>query len=249
MSTKYMLNHLAAGSEHTAGYDRSKFTLWTDTDGDGCNARDEVLIAEARTKPHVGAGCILTGGMWRSRYDGLTTTDPSTFDIDHMVPVNEAWQSGAWNWSSATREAYANDRGYRADLIAVSAHSNPSKGDREPQDWMPERTAYACTYVKQRVAVKWRWHLKVNAAERNFLTTELAGCGWPRLPKPSRPSISTGSTSGGGGGGGGSVDTVGYPVHPGAFCAEQGSYGYTSAGTLMRCTVTSTDSRYRWRSA
>jgi hypothetical protein len=251
MSTRYMLNHLASASEHPAGYDRAKFTLWIDADHDGCDTRDEVLIQEATTRPHVGAGCALSGGKWRSRYDGVTTTDPSTFDIDHLVPLNEAWQSGAWKWSSATRKAYANDLGYRADLIAVTAHENRSKGDQEPQDWMPERSAYACTYVKNWVAVKWRWHLKVNATERAFLTSALANCGWPRVPKPTRPTISTGGTvtptptptptTGPG--------MVSYAVHPGAFCSKHWQYGYTSAGTLMRCTTTSTGARLRSRSA
>ena len=198
MSTRYIVNHLGEGAEHAAGYDRSMFSLWSD-EGNGCDARDEVLIAEARTAPRVGAGCALSGGTWRSRYDGLSTGDASSFDIDHMVPLNEAWQSGAWSWSAATRKAYANDLGYGASLIAVSAHANRSKGDREPQDWMPERAVYACRYVRQWVAVKWRWHLTVNSAERAFLRAELRGCGWPRVPRPGRPSITMGSTTTGGG--------------------------------------------------
>jgi len=177
MSTKYLLNHLATGSEHTAGYDRAEFSHWADADSDGCDARDEVLISEATTKPQVRSSCTLRGGTWRSRYDGVTTGNPSTFDVDHMVPLNEAWQSGAWGWSAVKRKAYANDLGYKASLVAVSASSNRSKGDREPQAWMPDRVAYACTYLKQWVAVKWRWQLKVNAAERSFLDQELKGCG------------------------------------------------------------------------
>lgn len=250
VSSKYLLNHLAAKGEHVSGYARSKFTLWTDADHDGCDTREEVLIAEGATRPTVGSGCALTGGRWVSKYDGLSVTNPAGFDIDHLVPLNEAWQSGAWNWSSATRKAYANDLGYEASLIAVSAHANRSKGDREPQDWMPERAAYSCDYVSRWVAVKWRWHLAVNPAERSYLNRELASCGWPRVAKPSRPAITTGST-------GAtptptpptSAGTVGYAVSPGAFCSEHGSYGYTSAGTRMRCTTTSSDSRFRWRSA
>jgi hypothetical protein len=253
MSTRSMLGQLLTTSEHAAGYDRAKFTLWTDADHDGCDTRDEVLIQEATTGPHVGAGCALTGGKWRSPYDGVTTDDPSTFDIDHLVPLNEAWQSGAWTWSAATRTAYANDLSYRADLIAVTAHENRSKGDREPQDWMPDRTAYACIYLKHWVAVKWRWHLTVNATERSFLTSKLTTCGWPRDPTPTRPAISTGEpvataptpTPGPSSGSG----TVSYAVHPGAFCSEHWQYGHTSTGTLMRCTTTATDSSFRWRSA
>jgi hypothetical protein len=253
MSTRSMLSQLVSAPEHSAGYARSRFTLWTDADRDGCDTRSEVLIQEATTRPHVGAGCALSRGKWRSPYDGVTTVDPSTLDIDHLVPLNEAWQSGAWNWSSATRRAYANDLSYPADLIAVSAHENRSKGDREPQDWMPDRTAYACTYLKHWVAVKWRWHLDVNGVERRFLTSRLAGCGWPRDPTPTRPTISTGAdatpgptptpvSSAGPG-------TVSYAVHPGAFCSEHWQRGYTSTGTLMRCTTTATDSSFRWRSA
>ena len=256
MSSRYMLNHLGAASEHTSGYERSKFTHWVDANGDGCDARDEVLIAEAVTQPRVTGECELVGGAWRSRYDGARTTNPSGFDIDHMVPLNEAWQSGAWNWSPATRRAFANDLGYRASLIAVTASSNRSKSDREPNDWMPDRARYACTYTKSWVAVKWRWRLNVNGAERRFLANQLADCGWPQVPKPGRPAITTGST------GSGTAptptptqtetsgrQTVGYAVWPGAFCDEKGWYGYTSAGTLMRCKTSATDSRYRWRSA
>jgi hypothetical protein len=85
VSSKYLLNHLSSKGEHAVGYDRSKFTLWADADSDGCDARDEVLIAEATTRPRVGAGCALSGGVWRSPYDGVTTGNPSTFDIDHLV--------------------------------------------------------------------------------------------------------------------------------------------------------------------
>jgi hypothetical protein len=190
VSTRRLLEELPQGREHPAGYSRTRFSDWTDADHDGCDTRDEVLIAEAIVKPRIRSGCELRGGEWRSRYDGVTTRDPSSFDIDHMVPLNEAWQSGAWRWSAATRRAYANDLGYGASLIAVSAHSNRSKGDREPQQWMPERPGYACSYVKAWVAVKWRWRLEVNNAERSYLTSVLRSCGWPRVRRPS-PALST----------------------------------------------------------
>jgi hypothetical protein len=251
-SSRYLLRQLVTGYEQPNGYDRDLFRHWVDADGDGCDARDEVLIAEATTKPRILAGCALAGGSWWSRYDGGSTREPSTFDIDHMVPLNEAWQSGAWRWNAQTRKRYANDLGYRASLIAVTASSNRSKSDREPQTWMPERAGYGCRYVKQWVAVKYRWRLTVNAAERSFLRSKLRSCGWPRVAKPTRASIGTASSSTGGGGGGGgdaAPDFVTYDVWPGAFCDEHGWYGYTSARTLMRCKTSATDSRYRWRSA
>jgi hypothetical protein len=210
MSTKYIVSHLPGGAEQVNGYDRSKFSHWADADGDGCDTRDEVLIKEAAHKTRVGSDCSLHGGSWWSAYDGVKTTDSSSFDVDHMVPLNEAWQSGAWNWSPAKRKAYANDLGYKHSLVAVSASSNRSKGDREPQDWMPTRAAYTCLYAKRWVAVKWRWELKVNPVERAFLQAQLRVCGWPRVSKPGTPVIpaADGGSGGGGGragGGGGGV--------------------------------------------
>jgi hypothetical protein len=189
VSTRALLRQLIVAPEHSSGYDRSLFPLWIDADHDGCDTRDEVLIIEATRGPTVGAGCSLSGGRWYSKYDGVTTTDPSTFDIDHLVPLAEAWQSGAWRWTTTTRERYANDLGYPADLVAVTAHSNRSKGDREPQDWMPDRTAFRCRYLAWWVAVKWRWRLKVNGEEKTYLRTQLAACGWPSVRTPARARI------------------------------------------------------------
>jgi hypothetical protein len=108
---------------------------------------------------------------------------------------------------------------------------------------MPARSGYQCAYVKRWVAVKWRWQLHVDSAERAWLTAELRACGWPRVVKPAFPQISSPSSSSGGTG------PVSYDVRPGAYCSEHWQYGRTSAGTLMRCTTTSTDARFRWRSA
>src|SRR5689334_12613890 len=85
---------LPVANENRAGYDRSKFHLWIDANHNGCDTRKEVLIAEAVTKPHKGAHCALTGGRWHSVYDNVYTSDASTFDIDHVVPLAEAWDSG-----------------------------------------------------------------------------------------------------------------------------------------------------------
>jgi hypothetical protein len=191
ISTQTLLGQLVVTHEHSAGYDRSLFPLWIDADHNGCDTRYEVLIAEATHAPTVGAGCSLSGGQWFSKYDGVTTTDPSTFDIDHVVPLAEAWQSGAWRWTTATRERYANDLGYAADLVAVTAHSNRSKGDREPQDWLPDRTSFQCRYMAWWVAVKWRWRLHINGAEKTFLVNRLSGCGWPSVRTPRRAAMAT----------------------------------------------------------
>lgn len=164
-------------AEHVGGYDRSLFgSGWIDADRDGCDTRREVLIAESTTPVQVGTGCSITGGTWFSVYDGVTTTDASTFDIDHMVPLKEAWDSGAHSWTSDQRRAFYNDLSRWESLIAVSASSNRSKSDRDPAEWMPARTSYHCTYVTSWIAVKKAWNLSVDQAEYGKLEQVLATC-------------------------------------------------------------------------
>lgn len=167
---------LATTAERREGYSRELFRHWVDADGDGCNARYEVLIAESTTTPTIGGGCSLSGGRWVSLYDGAEITDPRTIDIDHMVPLAEAWDSGASAWSAARREAYANDLGDARSLIAVTASSNRAKSDGDPADWLPPLTDYWCTYASEWVAVKARWGLAVDPAERERLVEILEGC-------------------------------------------------------------------------
>ena len=106
------------------GYDRDKFRHWTDADGDCQDTRDEVLRAESLIAT---SGCDITEGEWRSYYDGVTTEDPSDLDIDHMVPLAEAWDSGAKQWTKKTRERFANDLGDRRSLVAVTAAVEPEQ--------------------------------------------------------------------------------------------------------------------------
>lgn len=188
-STKTLLGQLPVATEHSAGYLRALFPTWIDADKDGCNTRAEVLIAEATIKPDIGAKCALSGGRWLSPYDHVVVTAAANLDIDHLVPLAEAWQSGAWRWSAATRTAYANDLGYAADLVAVTAHANRAKGDREPSAYLPTARSYDCSYVAQWVAVKWRWRLSVDPAEKAWLTKFLAACRWPMIATPPRPAI------------------------------------------------------------
>ncbi|MEJ7832497.1 MAG: HNH endonuclease family protein [Nocardioides sp.] len=156
------------------GYDRDLFRHWVDRDSDGCDTRDEVLIAEATTGPSVGDDCTLSRGSWTSYYDAASTRDSSTLDIDHMVPLAEAWDSGARAWNAGTRERFANDLGDVRSLVAVTASANRSKSDQDPVEWMPAREG--CRYVRQYVAVKIRWSLTVDRAEKRFLRSKAASC-------------------------------------------------------------------------
>lgn len=168
-----VLAGLPVAAERRTGYTRTLFRLWIDADGNGCDTRHEVLIAEALSAPTVGPSCALAGGRWLSLYDGLTFTDASKLDIDHVVPLAEAWDSGAWAWDAARRKAFANDLAVTWSLIAVSAASNRSKGDQDPATWLPTRTDYQCRYLAVWVAIKARWQLSVDPAELSAITSRV----------------------------------------------------------------------------
>jgi hypothetical protein len=167
---------LPVAAENRTGYSRDLFPHWIDADGDRCNTRNEVLIAEAVTKPAVGSGCSLSGGRWYSYYDNAYWTLTSDLDIDHMVPLAEAWDSGARNWSTSRRQAYANDLGDSRPLVAVTDNVNQAKGDQDPATWMPPYSGARCRYINEWVATKIRWRLTVDTAEKNALTSWANSC-------------------------------------------------------------------------
>ncbi|MFD0055924.1 HNH endonuclease family protein [Streptomyces sp. NPDC127168] len=172
------ISALPVADESRAGYDRDAFRHWNSgaNPSDGCNTRAEVLIAEAVEPPTVGPKCRLTGGRWWSYYDQVWVTSASGLDIDHMGPLAEAWDSGASTWSAAQREAYANDLGADASLVAVTARSNRSKSDQDPATWMPPAAEVHCRYIAEWVGTKLRWALSADEAEAEALREVAADC-------------------------------------------------------------------------
>jgi hypothetical protein len=118
----------------------------------------------------------VVAGDWYSLYDGLTFTDPAELDIDHMVPLAEAWDSGASSWDAARRQAYANDLDHPQALRAVSAAANRSKGDLDPGQWKPTREAAWCEYANDWVTVKKAWDLSADQNEVDDLRVMLRTC-------------------------------------------------------------------------
>ena len=177
------LDRLEVRAEHSGGYARSKFGDWIDADGDGLDTRAEVLIDESKTRVTISSRTVRTG-RWVSLYDNLTWTDASDVDIDHVVALNEAWKSGAYLWSSARRIAYANDLGVSWALRAVTDNVNMSKGDRDPSSWLPPYRAAICTYLAGWVAVKLRWKLSVDAAEKSSIASSWRSAGCASRSRP-----------------------------------------------------------------
>jgi hypothetical protein len=156
-----------------AGYSRDRFPHWIDQGG-GCDTRDVVLKRDGKNVVAT-ATCKITSGTWFSQYDEVTFTDPLKLDVDHMVPLANAWRSGAATWTDQKRSEFANDLG-RPQLISVSASSNRSKGDQDPSQWRPKNTGFWCEYAQRWIAVKQYWQLTVTAKEKSKLAEMLGTC-------------------------------------------------------------------------
>ncbi len=155
--------------ERPTGYDRKEWRHWTDDDGDGMDTRQEVLAAESLVLPRVTGGRV-SSGYWVSPYDGWWTITPRYFDIDHVVSLAEAHQSGGWAWDAGTRRRYANDMSFAHHLIAVSAGSNRSKGAKDPSQWLPTDTDAVCSYLVWWTTIKVRWKLSMDKTEHHVIS-------------------------------------------------------------------------------
>ena len=173
-SIRAQLAQLPVASEKSSGYDRDKFGPGWRTQSDGCDTRDHVLREEARKGKQ--RGCDVKRGKWRSRYDGKMVRAARRLDIDHMVPLAEAWASGASKWGKRAREDFANDLDFRDALVAVTASTNRSKSDRDPAEWMPPRSGSHCWYTQAWISVKYKYNLSVDPAEKKALQANLAPC-------------------------------------------------------------------------
>ena len=231
---------LVVTEDKLTGYKRSAFKHWIDADKNGCNTRAEVLIEEAIVKPKIGPKCKLTGGKWLSVFDGKTITNASQLDVDHLVPLAEAWRSGAWKWTAAQRQAFANDLENSEALIAVTASTNRSKGDKDPSLWMPAKGQ--CVYTQNWISIKVKYSLTADPQEVEKLNSLVSTCGLdgtteitpvpevsPEPTQTAEPSVSV------------------KIITPGAFCAPAGATGVSKTGVSYTCKTSSTDTRDRWR--
>ncbi|MGP4097820.1 HNH endonuclease family protein [Nonomuraea sp. KM90] len=162
-----------SAESHGSTYNRDLFPHWTTVSGT-CNTREEVLKRDG-TGVVTDSSCAATSGSWYSPHDGATWTAASDVDIDHMVPLAEAWASGAWSWTTSRRQQFANDLG-GPQLWAVTDNVNQSKSDQDPAQWQPPRTAERCRYARAWIQVKWYWGLTTDSAEKSALNSMLSTC-------------------------------------------------------------------------
>ncbi len=171
------MRQLVVTAENTSPYDRdAQFGGdWIDADGDCQSTRHEVLLAESTVAPTLSSsGCTVTAGRWTPSYDGGTYTLASELEIDHLVPVSEAWDSGAQTWTQQQRVAFYNDLGFANSLVAISNSLNQSKSDRGPEQWLPP--VDVCGYITAWTAVKIRWSLTVDPTEQAALIRTADAC-------------------------------------------------------------------------
>ncbi|GAA4843181.1 HNH endonuclease family protein [Saccharopolyspora rosea] len=159
------------------GYSRARFHHWIAQPkaGRNCNTREAVLARDGQGV-HVDNRCQATSGSWTSVYTGQRIDNPSDIDIDHMVPLANAWRSGASAWTDERRERFANDMDV-PQLVAVDSSSNRSKGDQDPSQWKPAARDQWCEYATDWVTVKHAYGLTVTAPEKSALQEMLGTCG------------------------------------------------------------------------
>lgn len=166
-------------------YNRDDFGDWTDRQL--CDTRQRILRRDALDGPTpiqpAGSGCPITQGTWETPYEeNHTVVETHTaketgdlLEIDHIVPLKNAWNSGLWRIDNRYLKYFTNDEG-NPQLLTVSQASNSSKQDSSPDQWMPNNVDFACTYDAMWVAVKYAWNLSVTDDERDALTAVLANC-------------------------------------------------------------------------
>lgn len=159
-------------------YSRAAFgDDWIDEDGDCHNTRAEVLLAETTGPVTFNAnGCTVATGRWTDPWSGFTSSSAADFQIDHLVPLANAWHSGAWAWSDAQRLAFAQNLADPDALVATHGPVNIAKSDLTPDRWRPPLASSWCRYAISWARVKHTWSLTVTNAELATLQQMATGC-------------------------------------------------------------------------
>lgn len=170
------------GRAPKTGFDRDEFgPAWADVDRNGCDTRNDILKRDLTNEKFKSGthDCIVLSGTLKDPYSGKTIDfkrgQDTSMDvqIDHLIPLSDAWQKGAQRWSETKRKEFANDP---LNLMAVDGPLNNQKSDSDAATWLPPRKSYRCTYIARQVDVKAKYELWVTSAEKDAMETILSDC-------------------------------------------------------------------------
>ena len=172
------------GRAAKSGYSRAQFPHWSDLDRNGCDSRNETLKRDL-TQLVFKAGtrdCKVLAGVLQDPFSNknlVFTSKKSTIDIDHVVSLANAWQTGAAYFDKSKRMQLANDP---LNLIATDARLNRQKGDGDAATWLPPYKPYRCEYVARQIAIKAKYSLWVTAPEQDAMRVVLGSCPGQKIP-------------------------------------------------------------------
>jgi len=176
------------GRAAKTGYTRAQYgQAWADVDRNGCDTRNDMLkrdLTDIEFKVKT-RDCVVLNGVLLDRYSGETinfvrgAVSSMEVQIDHVVALSNAWQTGAFKLTLMQRTAFANDP---MNLFAVKGRLNSQKGDGDAATWLPPLKSFRCTYVAQQIAVKAKYSLWVTAPEKEAMTRILTACPKQTLP-------------------------------------------------------------------
>ena len=182
------------GRAPKTGYSRAQFgDAWSDIDHNGCDTRNDILNRDLTAKQHKNPrGCVVISGILNDPYTGkiinfMRGKDTSEqVQIDHVVALSDAWQSGAQEISAQERLQLANDP---ENLLAVDGPANQQKSDSDAATWLPANASFRCSYVARQIRVKAKYHLWVKPAEKEAMINVLTPCtGAAAKPAPDTPA-------------------------------------------------------------
>ena len=176
------------GRAAKTGYTRSQFgQTWADVDRNGCDTRNDILKRDltAEVFKEKTRDCVVISGALIDPFSGETINfvrgnlSSMEVQIDHVVALSNAWQTGAFKLSIKERTAFANDP---LNLLAVKGRLNSQKGDGDAATWLPPLKSYRCDYVSRQIAVKIKYRLWFTAPEKEAMVRILKSCPEKALP-------------------------------------------------------------------
>ena len=184
------------GRAPKTGYSRAQFgDAWSDIDHNGCDTRNDILNRDLTAKQHKNSrGCVVISGILNDPYTGkvinfMRGKDTSEqVQIDHVVALSDAWQSGAQEISAQERLQLANDP---ENLLAVDGPANQQKSDSDAATWLPANASFRCSYVARQIRVKAKYHLWVKPAEKEAMINVLTPCAGAAAKPAPVPQVDT----------------------------------------------------------